>query len=272
MAQLLQPGILENQVALVTGGSSGLGKAMAREFLRLGASVCILGRNEERLAQAAADLSAAAAGGGGEVMTFAADVRDPERVEAAVAAVVDRFSRLDILINNAAGNFAVPAENLSVNGWRAVVDIVLNGTFFCTRAAAQHMIASGRGGSIVNILAAYAWTGGPGTVHSAAAKGGVLAMTRTLAVEWARYGIRVNAISPGPIADTGGADVLWSHPELERQVIRSIPAGRLGRPEEVAWTAAYLVSPYAEFITGDVITIDGGQWLGKPVFQLPDQG
>lgn len=265
---MLQPGTLNNQVALVTGGSSGLGKAMAAEFLRLGADVCILGRNEERLAQAAADLAANSPEG--QVMTFAADVRDHERVEAAVAAVVERFGRLDILINNAAGNFAVPAENLSVNGWRAVVDIVLNGTFYCTRAAAQHMIASGRGGSIVNILAAYAWTGGPGTVHSAAAKGGVLAMTRTLAVEWARYNIRVNAISPGPIADTGGADVLWGHPELERQVLRSIPAGRLGRPEEVAWTAAYLVSPYADYITGDVITIDGGQWLGKPVFQLPE--
>lgn len=265
---MLQPGTLKDQVALVTGGSSGLGKAMAEEFLRLGARVCILGRNEERLAQAAADLAAAVPDG--SVMTFSADVRDHERVDAAVAAVVERFGRLDILINNAAGNFAVPAENLSVNGWRAVVDIVLNGTFYCTRAAAQHMIESGRGGSIVNILAAYAWTGGPGTVHSAAAKGGVLAMTRTLAVEWARYGIRVNAISPGPIADTGGADVLWSHPELERQVLRSIPAGRLGRPEEVAWTAAYLVSPYANYITGDVITIDGGQWLGKPVFQLPE--
>lgn len=265
---MLQPGTLNHQVALVTGGSSGLGKAMAAEFLRLGADVCILGRNEERLAQAAADLAANSPEG--QVMTFAADVRDHERVEAAVAAVVERFGRLDILINNAAGNFAVPAENLSVNGWRAVVDIVLNGTFYCTRAAAQHMIASGRGGSIVNILAAYAWTGGPGTVHSAAAKGGVLAMTRTLAVEWARYNIRVNAISPGPIADTGGADVLWGHPELERQVLRSIPAGRLGRPEEVAWTAAYLVSPYADYITGDVITIDGGQWLGKPVFQLPE--
>lgn len=268
MQPVLQPGTLQDQVALVTGGSSGLGKAMAQEFLRLGASVCILGRSEERLAQAAADLTAAVPDG--HVMTFSADVRDPERVEAAVAAIVERFGRLDILINNAAGNFAVPAENLSVNGWRAVVDIVLNGTFYCTRAAAQHMIAGGRGGSIVNILAAYAWTGGPGTVHSAAAKGGVLAMTRTLAVEWARYGIRVNAIAPGPIADTGGADVLWSAPGLEQQVRRSIPAGRLGRPEEVAWTAAYLVSPYASYITGDVVTIDGGQWLGKPVFQLPE--
>ena len=131
------------------------------------------------------------------------------------------------------------------------------------------MIASRRGGSIVNILAAYAWTGGPGTVHSAAAKGGVLAMTRTLAVEWARYGIRVNAISPGPIADTGALTCSGQRPASEEQVLRSIPAGRLGRPEEVAWTAAYLVSPYANYITGDVITIDGGQWLGKPIFQLP---
>ncbi len=143
------------------------------------------------------------------------------------------------------------------------MDIVLNGTFFCTRAAGREMIAQKRGGKILSVLATYAWTGGPGTVHSAAAKAGVLALTRTLAVEWAPYKIRVNAIAPGPVATEGASSKLWGNPEAERKLLSKIPVGRIGTPQEIAHAAAYLVSPYAEYINGKALTMDGGEWLGK---------
>jgi NAD(P)-dependent dehydrogenase (short-subunit alcohol dehydrogenase family) len=179
---------------------------------------------------------------------------------------VRRFGGLDILVNNAAGNFICPAEKLSPNGWNAVVNIVLNGTFYCSRAAGLKMIESGRGGNILNIVAAYAWTGGPGTIHSACAKAGVVAMTRTLAVEWARFKIRVNAISPGPIETEGAGSKLWASPEVREAMLRTVPRGRIGEPGEVAHAAAYLVSDFADFITGEVLVLDGGQSLGKGTF------
>lgn len=189
---MLPPGTLQDRVAIITGGGTGLGKAMALEFTRLGARVVLASRKPENLEKAAAEIAER----GGEALTVPTDVRDPEQVDRMVQAALDRFGRIDILVNNAAGNFVCPAEELSVNGWNAVVNIVLHGTFYCTRAVARHWIAQGRGGNILNIIATYAWTGGPGTVHSAAAKAGVLAMTRTLAVEWAPKGIRVNCIAP----------------------------------------------------------------------------
>ena len=148
------------------------------------------------------------------------------------------------------------------------MNIVLNGTFYCSRAAGQEMIKSGRGGNILNIVAAYAWTGGPGTIHSASAKAGVVAMTRTLAVEWARYKIRANAISPGPVETSGAGGQLWAAPEIREAMLKTIPRGRIGEPHEIAQAAAYLVSDYADFITGEVLVMDGGQWLGKGVFGL----
>ena len=175
----------------------------------------------------------------------------------------ERFGRVDILINNAAGNFICKAEELSPNGWRAVVDIVLNGTFFCSRAVGREMIAQGQGGKILSVLATYAWTGGPGTVHSAAAKAGVLSLTRTLAVEWARYKIRVNAIAPGAVVTEGASSKLWGNPEATQKLIAHIPVGRLGLPEEIADAAAYLVSSYADYINGEALTLDGGTWLGR---------
>lgn len=169
-------------------------------------------------------------------------------------------------MNNAAGNFICPAEKLSVNGWNSVVNIVLNGTFYCSRAAGLRMIESGRGGTILNIVATYAWTGGPGTIHSAAAKAGVVCMTRTLAVEWARHKIRVNAIAPGPVETEGAGSRLWASPDVREAMLRSVPRGRIGRADEIAQAAAYLVSDFADFINGEVLVIDGGQWLGKGMF------
>ena len=162
----------------------------------------------------------------------------------------------------------VPAAELSPRGWQAVIDIVLNGTWFCTHAFGKRMIERGSGGTILNIVATYAWTGGPGTIHSAAAKAGVLSMTETLAVEWATHGIRVNAIAPGPIESTGGADKLWAAPEIAESVRRTVPLNRFGKPEEVAWLAGYLTSDYAAYVNGACLVIDGGAWLNKGMFAL----
>ncbi|BDG58979.1 2,4-dienoyl-CoA reductase [Caldinitratiruptor microaerophilus] len=260
---MLPAGTLADRVAIITGGGTGLGKAMALEFARLGARVVLASRKQENLEKAAAEI----AGRGGEALVVPTDVRDPGQVDNLVNRTLERFGKIDILVNNAAGNFVCPAEELSVNGWNAVVNIVLNGTFYCTRAVARHWIGQGRGGNILNIIATYAWTGGPGTVHSAAAKAGVLAMTRTLAVEWAPRGIRVNCIAPGPVDGTGAAPQLWPTEEARQAVIQAVPLGRMGTPEEIAHAAAYLVSDYAGFITGEVLTIDGGTWLGRGLFK-----
>ena len=253
---------LDRRVAIITGGGTGIGFAMASEFARLGARLVLASRSAEHLEPAASRLAST----GAEVMAVPTDVREPEQVEALMEQAAGRFGGIDILVNNAAGNFVCPAEKLSPNGWNAVVNIVLNGTFYCSRAAGVRMIESGRGGNILNIVAAYAWTGGPGTVHSASAKGGVVAMTRTLAVEWARHKIRVNAISPGPVETEGAGSRLWASPEVRDAMLRSVPSGRIGNVEEVARGAAYLVSDFADYITGEVLVMDGGQWLGKGMF------
>ncbi len=250
---------LEGRTAIVTGGGTGIGRAIAQEFARLGAKLVLASRSAEHLVPAVSELRST----GAEAMSVPTDVRIPEQVERLCEETTRRFGRIDILVNNAAGNFICPAEKLSVNGWNSVVNIVLNGTFYCSRAAGLRMIERGQGGQILNIVAAYAWTGGPGTIHSACAKAGVVCMTRTLAVEWAKYKIRVNAISPGPIETEGAREKLWATPEVKRSLTGSIPRGRFGEPREVANAAAYLVSDYADFITGEVLVLDGGQWLGK---------
>jgi NAD(P)-dependent dehydrogenase (short-subunit alcohol dehydrogenase family) len=173
---------------------------------------------------------------------------------------------VDILVNNAAGNFICRAEDLSPNGWNAVVAIVLNGSFYCSREVGRHLIARGAGGSIVSILANYVWTGSAGTIHSAAAKAGVMSMTQTLAVEWARHNIRVNAVAPGPIESAGAAKQLWNTPNAVERISATVPLGRWGKPDEVADAIAFLVSDHAAFITGETLTVDGGAWLGRGTF------
>lgn len=253
---------LDGRVAIITGGGTGIGFAIAREYARLGAKIVLASRSPEHLEPAARDLEKQ----GAQVLAVPTDVRVPEQVDHLCEEALRRFGSIDILINNAAGNFICPAEKLSVNGWNAVVNIVLNGTFYCSRAAGLSMIEGKKGGNILNIVAAYAWTGGPGTIHSACAKAGVVCMTRTLAVEWARYKIRVNAIAPGPVETEGAGGKLWATPEVRSAMIKSLPRGRIGTTQEIAHAAAYLVSDYSDFITGEVLVMDGGQWLGKGMF------
>lgn len=243
------------KTAVVTGGGTGLGRAMALAFASEGADVCVVGRRQEKLDETVALVTK----DGGKAFGLAADVRDPARVEAVMKEVVARTGRIDVLVNNAAGNFVVPSEELSPNGFKSVVDIVLLGTFYCTRFAFEALKASK--GSIVNIIASYAWSGEPGAVHSASAKAGVLAMTRTLAAEWGQFGIRANAVSPGPIHTEGTDKNLWLTPDVDAHVLRSIPLGRLGEPSDIARAALWLSSDEASWISGATLAVDGAQWL-----------
>jgi NAD(P)-dependent dehydrogenase (short-subunit alcohol dehydrogenase family) len=251
---------VKDQVIIITGGSSGMGFAMARRFAKEGSRVVITGRDQEKLAKAQEEIQQER----GQVLAISMDVRQPEQVQRMVEQTKETFGRIDGLINNAAGNFIVRAEDLSINGWNAVVQIVLNGTWYCSQAVAKEWIASGTKGSILNIIATYAWTGCPGVVHSAAAKAGVLAMSKTLAVEWGRrYGIRVNCIAPGFVEGTGGAERLIQSEEMFERIRKSIPLGRMANTEEIARLACFLMSPEAEYINGDCITIDAGASLGQ---------
>lgn len=248
---------------IITGGSSGMGKAMAMRFAKDGAKVVIAGRDLDKLNSAKEEIEQY----DGQVLPIAMDVRDPDLIKNMVNEVDQTFGTIDFLVNNAAGNFICAAEDLSVNGWNTVINIVLNGTFYCSSEVGRYMIQHKIKGAITNIIATYAWDAGPGVIHSASAKAGVLAMTRTLAVEWGRkYGIRVNAIAPGPIERTGGAAKLWLSEDLENRTIQSVPLGRLGTPEEIAGLCAYLFSNEAGYINGSCFTMDGGQSLHQYPF------
>ena len=247
------------QVAVVTGGGTGIGFGIAEMLGRHGARVVLAGRNPEHVHPAAERLQAE----GISAIGVPTDVRQPDQVDQLMQQAQAKFGGLHLLVNAAAGNFTVDAEKLSVNGFNAVVASVLHGTFYCTRAAGLAMMAAGHGGSIVSIVASYAWMGGPKNLHSAVAKAGVVTLTRTLAVEWAAKGIRVNAVCPGPTDTEGARSGLWPDDASAARLLAKIPRGRFGTVEEVANAAGYLLSPYADFITGEVLVIDGGEWLGK---------
>ena len=252
---------MKNETVIVTGGSSGMGKFMAKRFADEGANVVITGRNLERLQETKDELLETATG---NVAYVQMDVRNIEDIERMVEETVAQFGAIDHLVNNAAGNFIVAAEDLSPNGWNSVIDIVLNGTFYCSQAVGKYWIKEKRKGSILNMVATYAWDAGAGVIHSAAAKAGVLSLTRTFAVEWgSKYGIRVNAIAPGPIERTGGADKLMLSPEMAEKTRQSVPLKRFGTPEEIAGLAYFLLSSDAAYINGEVVTMDGGQWLNQ---------
>ena len=252
--------ILKERSILVTGGGSGLGLAMAMKFVSYGAKVTIAGRTLDRLERAAEEIRAVAREGG-EVDYQPADVREPAEVDALVAHAVERFGRVDSLVNNAAGNFLVTSEDLTPNGFDAVVRTVLHGSVWCTLAVGRHLLERKAPGSIVSVVTTYAWTGTGFALPSACAKAGVLAMTRSLAVEWGEHGIRLNAVAPGPIPTEGAWTRLMAFPQAEKNTLERIPLGRLGTPEELANLVVFLLSDLCPYQTGDCITMDGGEWL-----------
>ena len=250
--------LLKGKTIIITGGGTGLGKSMAVRFAELGANLVLTSRRQDVLDETSAEIKEAT---GAKILTVAADIRSPEQVADMVAQSVSRFKKIDGLLNNAAGNFISPTEKLSENAFKTIVDIVLLGSFNCTLNAGREMIKSG-GGNILSIVTTYAWTGSGYVVPSASAKAGVLAMTRSLAVEWAKYNIRSNAIAPGPFPTKGA----WSRlvpPGLnvEKKMKERVPMNRFGKHDELANLAAYLMADGSAYINGDVITIDGGEWL-----------
>lgn len=250
---------MNGSTILVTGGGTGLGRAMSKYFLELGANVIICSRKKEVIEQAAAELHAET---GGQVLGLPCDVRNYEEVEAVLKASVERFGEVNGLVNNAAGNFISPTERLSHRAFDSVVDIVLKGSYNCTLALGKYWIQNKIRANVLSIVTTYAWVGSAYVVPSACAKAGVLAMTRSLAVEWGKYGIRCNAIAPGPFPTKGAWDRLFPEEFIKKFDINSkIPVGRVGEHQELANLAAYLMSNYSAYITGDVITIDGGEWM-----------
>ena len=259
---MLPPDSLRGEVVVITGGGTGLGKAMAVEFARLGASVAVMSRDPDHRAAGVAAVVEC----GAKAVGVQADVRDPEQIAAAFDEAEAALGPLTTLVNNASGNFPVAAERLSPGGWRAVTGIVLDGTYYCSTEFARRRIETGGPGAILNILATKVWSGGPAHAHNSAAKAGVWNLTMSLAVEWAPFGIRVNAIAPGLFLHPDQARLGVQHTgraSSEDEAASTIPAGRVGRPHELAWAATYLCSPYAAYVTGQSLVIDGANWLRR---------
>lgn len=261
-AAWLPAATFEGRVAVVTGGGTGLGLEITRGLAQLGARVVVTSRSAEHhdaVLQEAQER-------GWSITSRTCDVREHEQVSALAKEVLEEFCAVDILINNAAGNFVCPAERLSANAWRSVLGIVLDGTFFCSREFGKAMLKR-REGQIYNIVATYAWTGMPGVVHSASAKAGVLAMTKTLASEWASRGVRVNAIAPGPFESSGARANLWPSEEIKQKLEAQIPLGRFGTVDEVAAHCLYMLSPACDYITGECLVVDGGASLAPTMWE-----
>lgn len=270
-AKMLREDALQDKVIVVTGGGSGLGKSMSTYFLELGAKVVITSRDIDKLTTTAKELEEKT---GGNCLPIACDVRHYDQVEVMLDQTIKTFGRVDVLLNNAAGNFISPTERLSSNAFDTIIDIVLKGTKNCTLAFGKYWIANNqRNKTVLNITTTYAWTGSGYVVPSATAKAGVLAMTRSLAVEWAKYGIRFNAIAPGPFPTKGAWDrLLPGNLKDKFDLTKKIPLRRVGEHQELANLAAYLVSDFSSFINGEVVTIDGGEWLqGAGEFNMLEQ-
>ena len=265
--KMLPDGTFAGKTALITGGGTGLGLAIARELRALGANVVIASRSEEHLRPAAQELDPT----GKHVLSRACDVRKPDDVKAVVAATMERFGAIDLLVNNAAGNFVCPIAAMSPNAFGTVIDIVLKGTFNVTRFAGEHMIAKGKG-AILCIGATYAWHAGPGVAHSAAAKAGVHSLTQSLAVEWGPLGIRTNTLVPGPIDTEGASSKLFPSEAAHRRIEARTPTKRLGGELEVARASAFLLSDYASYFNGAMVTMDGGLWLDNGAFEELTKG
>lgn len=266
--KMLRDDALADKVIVITGGGSGLGKSMTKYFMELGAKVAITSRNLEKLKGTAKELEEET---GGKCLPVQCDVRNYDEVENMLKTVLENYGRADVLLNNAAGNFISPTERLSANAFDTIIDIVLKGTKNCTLAFGKHWIDTKQENTnILNIVTTYAWTGSAYVVPSATAKAGVLAMTRSLAVEWAKYGIRTNAIAPGPFPTKGAWDRLLPGDLKEKfDLAKKVPLKRVGDHQELANLAAYLVSDFSAYVNGEVITIDGGEWLkGAGQFNL----
>ncbi|GAB2537688.1 SDR family oxidoreductase [Rufibacter soli] len=267
---MLRDNALKGKTIIITGGGTGLGKSMGLYFLALGANLVITSRKMDVLEQSAREMEEKT---GGQVLPVACDVRKPLEVEAMLKATLDKFGAVHALLNNAAGNFISPTERLSPKAFDVIVDIVLKGSYNCTLTLGKHWIENEQPGTILNIVTTYAWTGSGYVVPSATAKAGVLAMTRSLAAEWAKYGIRSNAIAPGPFPTEGAWSRLFPEALAKKlDPLNRIPVKRYGQHQELANLAAYLISDYSAYINGEVVTIDGGEWLyGGGEFNYLDQ-
>jgi len=258
--KMLRDDALKGKTIVITGGGSGLGKSMTTYFMELGANVVITSRNIEKLEKVKKELESAT---GSKCLAVACDVRNIDEVKAMHQKAIETFGKVDVLLNNAAGNFIAPTERLSANAFDTIIDIVLKGTKNCTLTFGKHWINTKQTNtSVLNIVTTYAWTGSAYVVPSATAKAGVLAMTRSLAVEWAKYGMRFNAIAPGPFPTKGAWDRLLPESIREKfDMAKKVPLGRVGEHQELANLAAYMASDFSAYMNGEVITIDGGEWL-----------